>query len=660
MTPHRHRAARWTAALSASTLALTLLGSVVPASARPVLTPRGTANPDFALATGTPIQLGPDATLVRVLQSPYGGTVAALWTVPTPAGQQVWARLKDGSMWGSNVMVSQAGTSAHRPDADIDSDGTLMVAWAEGAGTGERIVSRRVSGSTAGPRIVQERAVSDGPYVGAGPQQDVLVWTARDGLTEQPFASVDAGAGFGQPQRVSSRAWRYDVLPGSLAVNSDGPQVHVLYLSRDTDADQVQSSWSLLDPARSAAWQPTDDLRQRQSLTPAPHRPSLAVTHDARGTARAVLVFTNQDGDVRYPTAQVFTPGTGTPEAQLSDPTSLENPDRGDGAPFRGVLNRQGLVVAAHGGSPGLATVLLRPSDTTISQQNFSAVNTPCAGYDDWFMAWPLDVPELHCVVPDQGSTPEIYSASTGPTLRLDVDATLGGSLTVSVPTPLLPVHVVTERSSAGGNAVWLVDHTEGGDDRDHPQLPFRRLAPPTVTGTLMVGHTVRATSGSWLPAPVEVSYRWLVDGVVLPGATGATLTLTKAMQGRRISVHAFPERSGYDSAHATSAASARVAAWRPAPIKRFAKPKVKGTVRVGKVLTVSKGRWSPSPTKVAYRWKVNGKSVKGGTRPSLRLTKKMAGKRVQVTVTVSRPQHATTKYTVKVKKKVAPAKKSR
>lgn len=66
-------------------------------------------------------------------------------------------------------------------------------------------------------------------------------------------------------------------------------------------------------------------------------------------------------------------------------------------------------------------------------------------------------------------------------------------------------------------------------------------------------------------------------------------------------------------------------------------KPRLKGNAKVGKKLR-AQVKALPAGTTVTYRWTVDGKVVKGkkGKRAQLRLTRAMAGKKVQVTVTVT------------------------
>ena len=64
--------------------------------------------------------------------------------------------------------------------------------------------------------------------------------------------------------------------------------------------------------------------------------------------------------------------------------------------------------------------------------------------------------------------------------------------------------------------------------------------------------------------------------------------------------------------------------------------PRIKGIVKVGQRLRVTKGAWNPTSVKRKVQWLANGKKIKGATKMRLRLTSKLAGKKITVKVTAS------------------------
>ncbi|WFE37316.1 IPT/TIG domain-containing protein [Micromonospora sp. WMMD998] len=79
-----------------------------------------------------------------------------------------------------------------------------------------------------------------------------------------------------------------------------------------------------------------------------------------------------------------------------------------------------------------------------------------------------------------------------------------------------------------------------------------RATAKPTITGTVRVGQTVRAGTGTWTPAADSYRYEWRVGGVA--SGTTKTLKLTAAMRDKAVTVTVIAVRAGYADGRATSA----------------------------------------------------------------------------------------------------------
>jgi hypothetical protein len=73
-----------------------------------------------------------------------------------------------------------------------------------------------------------------------------------------------------------------------------------------------------------------------------------------------------------------------------------------------------------------------------------------------------------------------------------------------------------------------------------------------------------------------------------------------------------------------------------PHRIERPANVKQPRVTRSGRNLVCSRGRWSGSPSRYSYRWLVNGNAKRGASGRTLRVTRKLRGRRVQCTVTAS------------------------
>lgn len=154
----------------------------------------------------------------------------------------------------------------------------------------------------------------------------------------------------------------------------------------------------------------------------------------------------------------------------------------------------------------------------------------------------------------------------------------------------------------------------------------------PTLTGLAKVGSTLTAVPGTW-DSHAALTYQWLLDGKAISGATRSTLAVGAGWSGHRLSAQVTGSASGYQSLTRTSAA-VTVA---PGSFARIVKPQISGKARVGKTLKAVPGRWSPTPT-FSYRWLANGKAISGATKATMKLTKKLKGKRISVIVVGSKP----------------------
>ncbi|WP_062521186.1 CAP domain-containing protein [Demequina silvatica] len=75
--------------------------------------------------------------------------------------------------------------------------------------------------------------------------------------------------------------------------------------------------------------------------------------------------------------------------------------------------------------------------------------------------------------------------------------------------------------------------------------LTFNQAPRPEVNGTMKMGKTVAARTGTWSPTP-NLSYKWLRDGKVITGATGKYYKLRWADKGHTIKVRVIAKKTGY------------------------------------------------------------------------------------------------------------------
>lgn len=127
--------------------------------------------------------------------------------------------------------------------------------------------------------------------------------------------------------------------------------------------------------------------------------------------------------------------------------------------------------------------------------------------------------------------------------------------------------------------------------------------APPVISGTPAVNQTVASSVGSWNGAPTAYSYQWQRCSAAgagcasIPGATGATYTLSTADGGQYVRSIVSAANVNGSSAYVASASQAIV----PMPAAT-ATPVLYGVAAVGKKLTTTAGSWNTAAT-FAYQW---------------------------------------------------------
>lgn len=75
----------------------------------------------------------------------------------------------------------------------------------------------------------------------------------------------------------------------------------------------------------------------------------------------------------------------------------------------------------------------------------------------------------------------------------------------------------------------------------------------PKISGKALVGQTLHAHIGEWLPG-TEFSYRWLAGGREVPGATGHSFRIQPEHRGKRIVLEVTGRLAGQEDVSARSA----------------------------------------------------------------------------------------------------------
>ncbi|MGW0792822.1 hypothetical protein ACWD04_32580 [Streptomyces sp. NPDC002911] len=182
-------------------------------------------------------------------------------------------------------------------------------------------------------------------------------------------------------------------------------------------------------------------------------------------------------------------------------------------------------------------------------------------------------------------------------------------------------------------------------------EAPLLNRTPPVVSGTAKVGGTLTASTGTWSGPPTSYAYQWSADGKAVAGATASAYTVPAALLGKKVSVSVTARRTGHASGSSTTAAAKVAAGVAPKATKA---PTVSGTSKVGKVLKLARGTWTPAPTSYTYQWYANGKAIAGATKTSLTLKTAQRGTKITVKVTARRTGHSSGSAVSKATKAVA------
>lgn len=283
-------------------------------------------------------------------------------------------------------------------------------------------------------------------------------------------------------------------------------------------------------------------------------------------------------------------PGARQDLGELSFGSATVRPVAGQPPTISGTPKVGSLLIASPGG--------WTPSGTSYAYQ-WSAADAPIAGATQ-----PTYTP---------------VQSDVGKTLTVEVTASQSGYTSASaVSAPTTAVQPITITRGAAG-----------------------------ISGTAKVGYVLTAVPSGWAPGDVNYAYRWMANGVTIPGATARTFAPGASQVGRSITVAITGSRAGSPAvAPVTSGATARVAA---GTFRLLRSPSIHGTGRARSVLAVTAGSVSPAAT-VRYQWLRNGAAIARATGSAYRLTTSDVRRYVSLRVTYSRSGYTSlVRYTNRV-----------
>jgi hypothetical protein len=147
-----------------------------------------------------------------------------------------------------------------------------------------------------------------------------------------------------------------------------------------------------------------------------------------------------------------------------------------------------------------------------------------------------------------------------------------------------------------------------------------------TISGEAVVGQDLSANTTSWTSG-ATLTYQWLADGAKIDGANADTYSLTSAEAGKVISVQVTGTKTGYETAAVTSDSTAAVTEVVAGTVS------ITGTAAIGQSLSATLADW-PAGATFTYEW-LRGTTVVG-TAATYTVTATDAGNQLSVRVTAS------------------------
>jgi hypothetical protein len=182
--------------------------------------------------------------------------------------------------------------------------------------------------------------------------------------------------------------------------------------------------------------------------------------------------------------------------------------------------------------------------------------------------------------------------------------------------------------------------------------------AEPQISGTPVVGGTLKATRGTWTGSPTSYGYQWArcpssggaadaSDCAAIGGATTSSYVPGSSDVGKTLRVRVTATNAdGSKTVASNATAIVKAASHLPT---NTTEPRISGSAAVGSTLTASNGSWTGSPTSYDFQWTRCPSSggaadasdcaaISGATTSSYVLGSADVGHRLRVRVTATNP----------------------
>lgn len=195
----------------------------------------------------------------------------------------------------------------------------------------------------------------------------------------------------------------------------------------------------------------------------------------------------------------------------------------------------------------------------------------------------------------------------------------------------------------AGRVTVQVTAARAGYNESTASSAPTDALAPglltattqPSITGAARVGSQLSASPGTWSRSGLTYAHQWFVGGSAVSGANDPIFVPRAADLGLPVTVHVTGTRPGYAATTAVSAGTIEVAR---GTFTFSTAPRITGSPRLGSLLSVSPGAYTPANATRRYQWLRDGSVRRGATGSTRRVITGDLGHKLSTRVTYSAP----------------------
>ncbi|MDQ4051434.1 MAG: CHAP domain-containing protein [Actinomycetota bacterium] len=164
----------------------------------------------------------------------------------------------------------------------------------------------------------------------------------------------------------------------------------------------------------------------------------------------------------------------------------------------------------------------------------------------------------------------------------------------------------------------------------------FAIVSPTAVAGAPLVDEVLTATPGTFSPSPERAAIQWRVDGEIIPGATGRSLRLDRALVGRTVTALTIARAEGFVKSTSHSPPAGPVLAGAIEVTEPYA---VTGRARIGETLTIRPGTVTPPDSAFYYTWLRDGEPF-GAYAATHQLTAADVGHRLSAQVRLAKAHY--------------------